>query len=137
LAHVPAGLALLTVPDLIHNNPIANRLSSIIHPAGIASVSNPMTNQLSALAGVFCTAIGIAYGMSFYHGHDEWLYMSIPVRLLVSSLCFATWSLAPEKVSPLLLAIMVWDGGCAAVGAYLMGDCSGKKERSLGAGKNK
>jgi hypothetical protein len=74
--------------------------------------------------------------MSFYHGYDEWLYMSIPVRILVSGLCFATWSLAPEKVSTLLLAIMVWDGGCAAIGAYLMGDCSGKKDRSLAAGKN-
>lgn len=55
-------------------------------------------SQLSAFSGVLCTAIGVAYGMTLYHGYDEWLYLSFPARLLVSCVCFATWLLAPEKM---------------------------------------
>lgn len=102
----------------------------------MASITSPATDQLSALSGIFCTAIGMAYAMSFYHGYDEWLYMTIPGRLLVSGLCLATWVLAPEKMSPLLLVIMVWDGGNAAIGGYLMGDWSGRKPGRRGADRD-
>lgn len=54
----------------------------------------------------------------------------------MSGLCLATWLLAPEKLSPLLLGIMVWDGACAALGAYLMGDWSGRKSGRVVAGKS-
>jgi hypothetical protein len=122
-----AGLAFLTIPDLVHDNPIADRISSYLHLAGTPPMSGPATEQLSALAGIFCMAIGIAYAINFYHGYDEWLSMSIPTRLIVSAICFALWVLAPEKVSPLLVGVGVWDGACAAVGWYLVGNCVGRK----------
>jgi hypothetical protein len=122
-----AGLVLLTVPSHVFNNPLSNRLASILHLPSHPSVSSPATNQVTALSGIFCTAIGVAYALNFYHGYDEWLYLSIPGRLIVGGICLAVWVIAPEKMSPLLFAIMVWDGGCAAVGAYLIGDWRGRK----------
>ncbi len=125
------GLALLTVPGVVHNNPIADRLTSFLHPSGAASFSGPLANQLSALSGVFSAAIGIGYFTNFYHGYEEWLYLSIPGRIFASALCLAIWLFAPEKMSPLLFTIMVWDGVFAALGGYLMGSWSGKRPPRL------
>jgi hypothetical protein len=132
-----AGLALLTFPDVVHSNSVANRLSLFLNPVGTAPTSSPAIHQLSALSGVFSCAISSAYGLAFYHGYDEWLYMSIPGRLFVSAICLATWLIAPEKMSPLLLSIMVWDGACAVIGGYLIGDFSGRKPGRLEQGKDK
>ena len=122
-----AGLALLTVPEVVHKNPIADRLTSFLHPAGVAHISGPLVNQVSTLSGVFFAAIGISYFTNFYHGYEEWLYLSIPGRLFVSGLCLAIWFFAPEKMSSLLFVIMVWDGISAAIGGYLIGNWSGQK----------
>jgi hypothetical protein len=132
-----AGLALLTIPDVVHSNSIADRLSLFLHPIGTAPTSSPAIHQLSALSGVFSCAISSAYGLAFYHDYDEWLYMSIPGRLFVSAICLATWLIAPEKMSPLLLSIMIWDGACAVIGGYLIGDFSGRKPGRLEQGKDK
>jgi hypothetical protein len=131
-----AGLALLTIPELVHENPVANRLALFLHPSGVAPISDPLADQLSTLCSVFSAAIGVAYFSKFYHGYEEWLYLSILGRLFVRGLCLAIWFFAPEKMSPVLFTTMVWDGVSAAIGGYLMGSWSGEKPARLDALKD-
>ena len=90
-----------------------------------------MEEQLSALCGVFCIAIGSAYGFAFAHGYEEWLVISIPVRIVVAVLGLVVSLLAPGKVSPFLVGVIVWDGSAALLGAWLMGSFTGGRAPKL------
>ena len=116
------GLGLLVLPpNIILRNPIADAISThLLHqplPAlstrdawSLSGPASPEVAQLCALCGVFSCAISLAYGMSMYHGFDEWIYLSVPGRLAVVLLALVTWVLNRHAMSPLLFTIVVWDG---------------------------
>jgi len=83
--------------------------------------------QLCALCGVFNCAISLAYGMSMYHGFDEWIYLSVPGRLAVVLLALVTWVLNRHAMSPLLFTIVVWDGAGALVTGWTLGTWNGRR----------
>lgn len=125
------GLSLIFLPaPLILCNPITTFISDAIFRRPLSPIShfatNDSLNQTLALSGVFSCAIGTAYSLAFRHGYDEWLYMSIPARLVVCALGHLVYLLAPEKTSPLLFVICIWDGVWAGLTAWAVRSVSGR-----------
>jgi hypothetical protein len=92
---------------------------------------SPEVTQLCALSGVFCCAISLAYGISMYHGIDEWIYLSVPGRLAVALLGLTAWFVDPHIMSPLLFSIIVWDGIIALITGWTLGTWSGRRPESV------
>ena len=132
------GLSLLTLsPYTIHTNPISTWIANIIpgHERSAltaADFSGPIAVQTQTLAGLFCSAIGLAYSLAFYRGYDQWLEMAIPVRIAVGALGFGVWVLAPQKISPLFFVVVVNDfvGGVVMWWA-MRGYSVSKKSKSI------
>ena len=135
------GLGLLVLPpNIILRNPIADAISThLLHqplPAlgtrgawGLSGPVSPELAQLCALCGVFSCAISLAYGMSMYHGFDEWIYLSVPGRLAVVLLALVAWVMNRRAMSPLLFTIIVWDGTGALVTGWALGTWNGRRHR--------
>ena len=115
---------------LILYNPITTFISDAVFqrplPPLSLSTTHDSLNQSLALSGVFSFAIGTAYSLAFIHGYHEWLYMSIPARLIVCIMGHLVYVMCPEKTSPLLFVICVWDGIWAGMTAWAVGSASGK-----------
>jgi hypothetical protein len=87
--------------------------------------------QLCVLCGVFSCAISLAYGISMYHGFDEWIYISVPGRLAVAFLGLSAWALDSHSMSPLLVIIIVWDGTVALITGWTLGTWKGRPPKSV------
>lgn len=136
------GLALIFIdPNLVLRNPIANAISTeILHQPiptfnrwgtwGVPGPASPEVTQLCALSGVVMCGISSAYGISLYHGFDEWIYISVPGRLGVAALGLMVLLLRPEVMSPLLFSIVVWDGSMALITGWILGTWSGRRLES-------
>lgn len=129
-------------PSLILRNPIANAVSvHVLHRPipeltawgawGMPGPVSPEVTQLCALSGVFSCAISLAYGISMYHGFDEWIYLSVPGRLAVALLGLTAWVMDPDTMSPLLFSIIVWDGTVALITGWTLGTWSGRRPEAV------
>jgi hypothetical protein len=88
-----------------------------------------------AFSGVLSFAVGVADIVSYTHGYEEWIYISIPAKLALSAMALAIWVLVPEKMSPLLLALCLVDGLSALGLAWAVGDVTGRVPEGYRSGK--
>lgn len=108
------------------NNPLSNSIATYIlrtqdpHPPTVY-LEDPFTAQAQSIHGFFCTAVGISYCLSFYKGWEEFLYLSIPVRLGLGLVGLGTAIIAPERLSPLFVFLWINDALSGIYGAFAMG----------------
>ncbi len=89
-------------PNVVHSRSITGRLSvqrTVFLFQAILSIGFGAFERVPH-------CIGIVSGTDFYHRYNEWLYMSVHGQLLIITLCFATWLLAPEKRN--LFSLVHW-----------------------------
>jgi hypothetical protein len=116
---------LLSPPTFIHS--LERSLSHYLPflpstPSVPPSILNhPLLAQQQQVAGVIVIGIGSAYAISMINKQDEWIYMSVPARLIIVGAGLLTWLVAPEKVGVTMALIIVNDGLGAVAAAWHLG----------------
>jgi len=123
------GISLIVAPLLASHNPIFDRLFGPFLPNTPPTPPDYTLEliQICAVTGVLLIAIGQVYLVSLYHGYEEWIYASVPVRLTMGAIAALIWVVAPEKMSPWMMACLVWDGGLAIPLGLSVGSWTGQK----------
>ena len=128
--HLGLGLILFPLPYLrLPIRSIVTNNVSCFTPAPLTPPPyHPELIQLATISGIFSAAIGAAYLVNIFYGYEEWIYTSVPVRLAVSTSAAMVWMIKPERVGPMMVEVMVYDGLAAVLTGWSLGSWTGSKK---------
>ena len=116
---------LTTTPSFIHS--LESTFSSYLPflPATLPVMPSILNHHLLAqqqqISGAILMGMGSAYLLSLWHHQYEYLYQTVPARLVIAAAGIGTWIVAPERVGASLALIILNDGISAALAGWSLG----------------
>ena len=116
---------LTTTPSFIHS--LESTFSSYLPflPATLPVLPSILNHHLLAqqqqISGAILMGIGSAYFLSLWHRQYEYLYQTVPARLVIAAAGLLTWTVAPERVGVSLALIVLNDGISAVLAGWALG----------------
>lgn len=116
---------LTTTPSFIHS--LESTFSSYLPflPSTLPVLPSILNHHLLAqqqqISGAILMGIGSAYFLSLWHHQYEYLYHTVPARLVIAAAGMGTWVVAPERVGVSLALIILNDGLSAALAGWSLG----------------
>lgn len=116
---------LFTTPSFVHS--LESTFSSYLPflPATLPVLPSILNHHLLAqqqqISGAILMGIGSAYLLSLWHHQYEYLYQTVPARLVIAAAGIGTWIVAPERVGVSLALIILNDGVSAGLAGWALG----------------
>ena len=117
---------LLSPPSLLHNieRSLSQYLPFLPSPSTTISptiLNHPLLARQQQISGVVLMGIGSVYFLSLYYRQYEYVYMTVPGRLIIAGAGLLSWVVAPERVGVTLALVVLNDGLGALLAAWFLG----------------